>query len=381
MLRQKAMVPRQGILDAGMKILSDPGLLRFGLLEFDFEGEEGTGTGPTLEFYTLISNEIRKINIWRDSGEANGLFPAPIQTQDLEKVSQIFAFLGRLVAKALYDDRLLNLPFNKAFWKLVLGKPMNLLDLESVDINIGRYILELNQVSKSKQLIYEEHSDPDIREKHLKRLDLKGVRVENLHLNFTLPGYEQIELKPNGKNILVTTENIETYIRLVAEQTLLQQCQATAFRKGFEKLIPIEMLNVFEYEELEAVICGGGSESWDIECLKSTIVPAHGYTRSSLVFKNLLKLMSNFSIEERKLFLQFVTGCPRLPIGGFKCLTPPLTVVRKPPTNAAISPDKYLPSVMTCQNYLKIPEYSSYDTLEKQLRYAVTEAKEAFHLS
>lgn len=57
------MIPRQGILEAGMKILSDPGLLRFGLLEFDFENEEGTGIGPTFEFYTLISNEIRKLNI------------------------------------------------------------------------------------------------------------------------------------------------------------------------------------------------------------------------------------------------------------------------------------------------------------------------------
>ena len=381
MLRQKAMVPRHGILEAGMKILSDPGLLRFGLLEFDFEGEEGTGTGPTLEFYTLISNELRKINIWRDTGEANGLFPAPIQSQDIEKVVQMFSFIGRLVAKALYDDRLLNLPFNKAFWKLVLGKPMNLLDLESVDINIGRYILELNQVVKNKQQIRDEHSDPDIQEKHIKRLDLKGVRIEDMHLNFTLPGYEHIELKPNGKNICVTVDNIESYIALVAEQTLLQNCQAIAFRKGFEKLISIEMLNVFEYDELESVICGGGSECWEFEYLKTAIIPAHGYTRSSNVFKNLLKLISCFNIEDRKMFLQFVTGCPRLPIGGFKSLTPPLTVVRKLPTNINISPDKYLPSVMTCQNYLKIPEYSSYDVLEKQLRYAFTEAKEAFHLS
>ena len=293
----------------------------------------------------------------------------------------MFSFIGRLVAKALYDDRLLNLPFNKAFWKLVLGKPMNLLDLESVDINIGRYILELNQVVKNKQQIRDEHSDPDIQEKHIKRLDLKGVRIEDMHLNFTLPGYEHIELKPNGKNICVTVDNIESYIALVAEQTLLQNCQAIAFRKGFEKLISIEMLNVFEYDELESVICGGGSECWEFEYLKTAIIPAHGYTRSSNVFKNLLKLISCFNIEDRKMFLQFVTGCPRLPIGGFKSLTPPLTVVRKLPTNINISPDKYLPSVMTCQNYLKIPEYSSYDVLEKQLRYAFTEAKEAFHLS
>ena len=381
MLRQKAMIPRAGILQAGMKILSDPGLLRFGLLEFDFEGEEGTGTGPTLEFYTLISNEIRKLEIWRDSGEVNGLFPAPIQTQDLSKITKLFTFIGKLVAKALYDDRLLNLPFNPVFWKLVLGRTISLLDLEAVDKNIGSYLLELNQVAKNKLQVLEDHQDADIRDKHIKRLDLKGVRIEDLHLNFTLPGYEQIELKPNGKNIIVSIDNIENYLSLVAEQMLLQHCQATAFRKGFEKLIPVEALNTFELAELECVICGKGTESWEIDFLTAVIVPAHGYTRNSTVFRNLLTLMSKFTADERRMFLQFVTGCPRLPIGGFKSLNPPLTVVRKSPTHAEILPDTYLPSVMTCQNYLKIPEYSSYQVMEKQLRYAFTEAKEAFHLS
>ncbi|OMJ81252.1 hypothetical protein SteCoe_18308 [Stentor coeruleus] len=381
MLRQKAMVPRQGILEAGKKILSDPGLLRFGVLEFDFEGEEGTGTGPTLEFYTMISEEIRKLDIWRDSGEKNGLFPGPLNGQDINKITSIFTFIGRLVAKALFDDRLLNLPFNKVFWKLVLNKPLSLLDLESVDGDIGRYILELNQIAKQKTQIIEEYQDIDIREKHIRRIDLKGVRVEDMHLTFTLPGYEHIELKPNGKNVFVNIENIEEYIVRATEKTLLQTCQAKAFRKGFEKLFPIETLCAFELEELESVVCGKGCESWELVVLEAVVVPTHGYTRSSAVFKNLLKLMASFTGEERKMFLQFVTGCPRLPIGGFKALTPPLTVVRRAPSNPKISPDKYLPSVMTCQNYLKLPEYSSYQVLEKQIRYAFTEAKEAFHLS
>ena len=38
-----------------MRILGDTALLKFGMLEFDFTDEEGTGIGPTHEFYTLIS--------------------------------------------------------------------------------------------------------------------------------------------------------------------------------------------------------------------------------------------------------------------------------------------------------------------------------------
>lgn len=381
MLRQKAMIPRKGILEAGMKILSDPGLLRFGLLEFDFEGEEGTGIGPTLEFYTLLSNEIRKLPIWRDSGEQNGLFPSPLQGQDINKVTATFTFIGRLVAKALYDDRLINLPFNKIFWKILLGKNLSLLDLETIDPHLGRYMIELNQVVKQRKQILEDHQDEDIREKHLKKIEFKGIRIEDLHLNFTLPGYDHIELVFGGKDKLVTIDNLHEYIEKVVERTMIQDCQINAFKKGFEKLIPVESLNIFEPDELESVICGKGFECWEFEDLLETIIPAYGYTRKTPVFLNLLKIMSELKPEERKMFLQFVTGSPRLPIGGFKGLNPPLTVVRKLPTNPQVCPDKYLPSVMTCQNYLKLPEYSSYEVIKQQIKYAFTEAKETFHLS
>jgi len=44
-------------------------------------------------------------------------------------------------------------------------------------------------------------------------------------------------------------------------------------------------------------------------------------------------------------------------------------------------PDHYLPTVMTCQNFLKIPEYSSVDILKEKLFLAMEEGSNAFHLS
>jgi len=43
--------------------------------------------------------------------------------------------------------------------------------------------------------------------------------------------------------------------------------------------------------------------------------------------------------------------------------------------------DSYLPSVMTCVNYLKLPDYSSLAILRKQLMTAIKEGQGAFHLS
>eukprot|EP00039_Didymoeca_costata_P031575 m.35451 g.35451 ORF g.35451 m.35451 type:complete len:70 (-) comp8883_c0_seq2:1451-1660(-) len=60
---------------------------------------------------------------------------------------------------------------------------------------------------------------------------------------------------------------------------------------------------------------------------------------------------------------------------GLQALNPPLTVVRKG------SSDNELPSVMTCQNYLKLPEYSSAEVLKAQLTKAMTEGRGSFLLS
>jgi E3 ubiquitin-protein ligase TRIP12 len=91
-------------------------------------------------------------------------------------------------------------------------------------------------------------------------------------------------------------------------------------------------------------------------------------------------MLSEFNDKERRHFLQFVTGCPRLPFGGFKGLNPPLTVVRKTPDSNK-KPNDYLPSVMTCVNYIKLPEYTSFDIMKERFQLAMMEGSGSFHLS
>lgn len=56
------------------------------------------------------------------------------------------------------------------------------------------------------------------------------------------------------------------------------------------------------------------------------------------------------------------------------------TVVCKPSEHPYTS-DDYLPSVMTCVNYLKLPDYTSIEAMRKQLSTAIKEGQGAFHLS
>lgn len=50
--------------------------------------------------------------------------------------------------------------------------------------------------------------------------------------------------------------------------------------------------------------------------LTDSIKADHGFNMDSKSVRNLLQVMSEFNTRERRDFLQFVTGSPKLPIGG-----------------------------------------------------------------
>lgn len=101
---------------------------RKSVLEIEFIDEEGTGLGPTLEFYALVANELQRsdLKMWLcDDHEviaqeddksgieddvkpigyyvrrASGLFPAPLpqDSEICDKVAEHFWFLGVFIAK------------------------------------------------------------------------------------------------------------------------------------------------------------------------------------------------------------------------------------------------------------------------------------------
>jgi len=128
------------------------------------------------------------------------------------------------------------------------------------------------------------------------------------------------------------------------------------------------------------MLFGRVEEDWTIETLMDSIKADHGFNMDSKSVRNLLQTMSELSPAQRRDFLQFVTGSPKLPIGGFKSLTPMFTVVCKP-SEPPYTSDDYLPSVMTCVNYLKLPDYTDLNVMRTRLYMAIREGQGAFHLS
>lgn len=405
--RKKHTVSREGLLDQAEKLINDLGSSQ-SVLEIQYEGEVGTGLGPTLEFYALISQEFQRadLGMWRgerllppgrtDFGievayvySPSGLYPAPLsrnaKTAAVTKLCSKFQFLGKFLARAIMDFRILDIPFCQILYKWLLNQEgtLDLGDLAAVDPILAQSLRQLQQVVQRKRQLEQDPSHtPDSRQLAVESLTLDGMPIEDLGLSFALPGYPEVELKRGGNDVMVTVHNLEEYIKLVIQWTLIfgVKRQLDALREGFNSVLPLSNLTSFTYSEMEQILCGNLAEKWDIKCLVESCRPDHGYTHDSRAVKELFEILSCYSQEEQRLFLQFVTGSPRLPVGGLRSLNPPLTIVRKsfePPLCA----DNYLPSVMTCVNYLKLPDYSSKEIMASKLKLAAQEGQRSFHLS
>ncbi|KAL8109769.1 hypothetical protein AgCh_025745 [Apium graveolens] len=398
--RQKVRVSRNRILESAAKVMEMYSSQK-AVLEVEYFGEVGTGLGPTLEFYTLLSHDLQKVGLgmWRSDsynksaaeGDAIqqkdgkrtsnvqasrdliqaplGLFPRPWPPSDgsdvgqLNKVIEYFRLLGRVIAKALQDGRLLDLPLSTAFYKLVLGQELNLHDILSFDAELGKSLLELQALVCRKQYL------ESTRGQDYKVVDIRfhGASVEDLCLDFTLPGYSNYVMKPGGE--MVDINNLEEYISLAVDATVRGGIfkQLEAFRAGFNQVFDISALQIFSPDELDYLLCGR-RELWKMETLVDHIKFDHGYNAKSPAIVNLLEVMGEFTPEQQRAFCQFVTGAPRLPPGGLAALNPKLTIVRKHSSTVgnisnvagvSESADDDLPSVMTCANYLKLPPYST----------------------
>jgi E3 ubiquitin-protein ligase TRIP12 len=204
--------------------------------------------GPTLEFYALVSKEFSRkdLGMWRNSDVAAnpspyvdnpaGLFPCPIQddlglSEGGRKVSTMFRVLGQFVAKGLMDSRIVDVPFNRTFMKLVLDHdlPLTTAMVKTVDPTLGSSLDHLQAYVNAKEAILSDISNSDSdKAKRIGKIKIKDASVDDLSLDFTLPGFPDIALKPNGQDISVTIDNVEEYVQLVIEYTLVKGTERCA---------------------------------------------------------------------------------------------------------------------------------------------------------
>jgi E3 ubiquitin-protein ligase TRIP12 len=255
------------------------------MLEVEYFDEVGTGLGPTLEFYSTVSKEFskKKLKLWRENESAaddeyafgkQGLFPAPMsakqaESEDGKKVLQLFKMLGMFVARSLYDSRIVDVSFNPTFFRLGDGSTAATPSLGSVltvDADLARSLKLIKQFVNAKKQVDEDSSlNAAQKTQALHQIEVNGAGVDDLGLDFTLPGYD-IELIEDGAETPVTIDNVDLYLEKVLDFTLGRgvKRQVDAFREGFSQVFPYSALAAFTPDEL-VMLFGRVEEDWSLE--------------------------------------------------------------------------------------------------------------------
>lgn len=283
--RQKVRISRAKILESAIKVMELYGAAQH-ILEVEYFDEVGTGLGPTLEFFSSVSKEFskRKLKLWRendagDNGEyvngANGLFPRPLSSnyvtsEDGEKILQLFKVLGKFVARSMIDSRIIDINFNPIFFRIgeeTAGVRPSLGAIKAVDPMLATSLKLIKKFALAKKEI-EEHTNRTAAQKvaDMENIIIGNTKIDDLCLDFTLPGSPEIELIPNGSQIALTIDNVDLYLERVVDMTLGSgvRRQVDAFRAGFSEVFPYSALSAFTPDEL-CILFGRTEEDWSLE--------------------------------------------------------------------------------------------------------------------
>lgn len=324
-------------------------------LWIEFDGEVGLDYGGVArEWFYLLSKEM--FNPYYGLFEYSAVDNYTLQINPNSGVCNedhlsYFKFIGRVAGMAVYHGKLLDGFFIRPFYKMMLGKTIELKDMESVDTEYY------------KSLLWIKENDPS-------ELGLT-FQVDEENFGATISR----ELKPNGGKISVTDANKDEYIGMVIQWRFVSrvQQQMDHFLAGFSELVPLNHIKIFDEGELELLMCGIGII--DVKDWKQNTVYKGDYHPNHIVIQWFWRVVLSFTNEMRSRLLQFVTGTSRVPMNGFKELygsngPQPFTIEKWGNPNS-------FPRAHTCFNRLDLPPYESYQQLRDRLIKAI-EGSEGF---
>lgn len=357
-----------------------------GIIRVKFINEQGldeAGIDQDGVFKEFLEDVIIKafnpqLNLFKmtTGGDEQRLYPSTTSFIH-ENHLQLFEFIGKMLGKALYEGILVDVPFASFFLNFMLRQHQSVLyssidELPSLDPEMYKnlnFIKNYEGDMTDLQLVFAYDED------------ILGQMVTH-------------DLKPGGRSMQVTNSNKLTYIHLMGRFRLHTQIkdQTTAFIRGFNSIISLDWLSIFSGPELQRLI-SGDSGSFDLTDLKSNTSYYGGYHANHQTISWLWDiLIREFTLQEKKQFLKFVTSCSNPPLLGFKYLEPQFSIrfvdcseeedtgdsvgsvvrglfnVRR---RSAPSSTARLPTASTCFNLLKLPCYKKKTVLRDKLRYAI----------
>jgi hypothetical protein len=305
-------------------------------------------------------DDLPKMQLWLQDSAAEGFGP-------------VYAFVSQTLEQALKSDLFMPLDSRGVLIKPVggdnrrkhalraVGRLIGLAIAHQVPIffplgRIGLSMITGRSMSAMMDLISDlEADDPDT------------IRaLTNLRL---LSEDELVEaglVFEDGSEVVVTREKLEEYINQQIYRMHVEPIEEPMIRiiRGIYDVIPFGHLSWLTPKELSEVLTAGAREV-DVTELKAATNVAVEYENHQEI-EWFWEVMKEFSQEELRDVLQFVSGSKYLPIEG----------VTHSWIGIVVNEDQdlrdTLPKAQLCFRQLKLPKYSSKEVMKRMLKIAIT---------
>jgi hypothetical protein len=165
----------------------------------------------------------------------------------------MYRFVGKIIGMAIRGRHALNLDFPSIVWKPLAGQKPTRNDLKAIDALCYEVLERVSTIQN------------------------EGVTAETFndyipyHFTTMASNGEEIELKEHGSRIPVTWDNRHEFTALVESYRIKEfDVQVEAMRQGLAAIVPVHLLSLFSWEELELMVCG--QREIDIDLLR--VIPS-----------------------------------------------------------------------------------------------------------
>ncbi|EFJ44240.1 hypothetical protein VOLCADRAFT_82866 [Volvox carteri f. nagariensis] len=393
-------------------------------LKVTFIGEAGMDSGGvTREWFSTLSSAISRGSpelFYTAGPQRNQLYVTPTSSSPAHLKK--FAFVGLFMAKAILESAArgkelgpitLNLPLCEPFWKLLLGNPLSLVDLQQLDPTEFRSLMSILSMDIDG-LIFEnfvwsfQHPNAAAGGANQVATALAGAGAGMLsQAPSTVPDAEAstptnsntlaastagaaaspfaccdnddvsanaIPLKPGGKHIKVTNSTKREYVLLKAHKMLVGavEAQMSALIDAFHSLIPRDLLDKYAFSSLEMQLLVCGEQRIDIQDLKRHCKYEDGYTGKEDIISWFWEVAESFDDVQRRQLLQFWSGSDGMPAEGFGSMDPAFHMVAVERMYDPNDTTARLPAAHTCFRQLDLPRYVSREELREKIFCAIT---------
>uniref|UniRef100_A0A7S3G2K4 HECT-type E3 ubiquitin transferase n=1 Tax=Palpitomonas bilix TaxID=652834 RepID=A0A7S3G2K4_9EUKA len=356
----------------------------------------GQGGGVTREWVLLFFNDVCASPLFETKDGGRTFHPASFVTREellqlgVEKdVEEVFRIIGRMLGVAVVENVQLDARLSDALIKLMCEAEVNEEDLAGVDPALyDTKVRHLRQHSLAELGFVTDVDHPNAFE-------------YGLHFVATNRHGVEVPLVRGGERMIVNDGTKDSYVKAATCFHLLgahydserdehvgMSVELSSLLGGYNEVISAKVVAQLGLGMEELKVCLFGQDRVDTADWKANTTLAPELVEHSEMVAWWWEVVEEADERERRDILQFSTGNPRVPVGGFAFLNRDNgsldTSGRKGFYIGLLQcegdPNTFLPASQTCFNTIRLPAYTSKAMLQTQMTKAIALTKIGFGL-